>query len=120
MRWKFLVAHAFRRAQFMEQFLNSERDFDREEERFRKWGIISKNDTVSLVKLASNNRQMSIRKLTSKFNNTRSNTYSRETVRQHLKRLGHTREVAKQLCSSHRSIWTDACLGRKITKLRIG
>ena len=43
------------------------------------------------------NRQMSIMKLTSKFNTTRSNTYSRETVRQHLKRLGHTRKVAKAI-----------------------
>ena len=40
---------------------------------------------------------MSIRKLTSKFNSTRSNTYSRETVRPHLKRLGYTRKVAKAI-----------------------
>ena len=67
------------------------------ERRSRKGRVIVKNDTISLVKLARNNRHMSIRKLTSKFNTTRSNTYSRETVRQHLKRLGHTRKVAKPI-----------------------
>ena len=59
--------------------------------------VINKKDTISLVKLARNNRHMSIRELTSKFNITRSNKYSRETVRQHLKRLGHTRKVAKPI-----------------------
>ena len=66
-----------------------------------KGRVINKNDTISLVKLARNNRRMSIRKLTSKFNTTRSNTYSRETVRQHLKRLGHTERLPSQFRSSH-------------------
>ena len=37
-----------------------------------KGRVINKNDTISLVKLVRNNRHMSIRKLTSKFNTTRS------------------------------------------------
>ena len=62
-----------------------------------KGRVINKNDTISLVKLARDNRHMSIRKLTSKFYTTRSNTYSRETLRQHLKRLGHTHKVSKPI-----------------------
>ena len=62
-----------------------------------KGRVINKNDTISLVKLARDNRHMYIKKLTSKFNTTRSNTYSRETVRQHLKRLGHTQKVSKPI-----------------------
>ena len=45
-----------------------------------KGRVINKNDNISLDKLARNHRQMSIRKLTSKFNTTQSNTYSWETA----------------------------------------
>ena len=85
-----------------------------------KGRVINKNDTISLVKLARNNRHMSIRKLTSKFNITRSNTYSRETVRQHLKRLDTPDKLPSLFPSSHRGIWTDAYLGQKITRPQIG
>ena len=84
-----------------------------------KGRVFNKNETISLVKLALNNRQMSIRKLTSKFNTTRSNTYSRETVRQHLKRLDIPERLRRQFRSSHRGIWTDTCLGQQITRPHI-
>ena len=80
--------------------------------------VINKKDTISLVKLARNNRHVSIRKLMSKFNITRSNKYSHDTVRQQLKRLGHTERLPSQFRSSHRGIWTDACLGQRKTSLQ--
>ena len=55
------------------------------------------NDGRALVQLAIQNRKMSVRNLTSKFNLTRRKNLSHETVRKELLRRGYNRKLARRI-----------------------
>ena len=54
------------------------------------------NDGRALVNLALYNRKLSIRKMAQKFNTTRQQMYSHETIRQELQKRGLVRKYTKK------------------------
>ena len=62
-----------------------------------KQRIMQVNDGRCLVSLANQNRKLSIRKLTGRFNQLRENNVSHETVRKELLRRGYRHKVVRNI-----------------------